>query len=61
MKKETMSAIKDLILNNDGDFFTSGLKNAENSLAQTKKDFTILTIITAVICIISFAIRVFAF
>ena len=61
MKKETMSAIKDLILNNDGDFFTSGLEGAKKSLSQTKADFTSATIILSLICIISFAIRAFLF
>lgn len=61
MNWQTINMIKNTILDNEGDFFTSGLKNAENSLFETKRDFTKITMFLSIICIITFAIRAFMF
>ena len=61
MKKESMLLIKDLILANNGDFFTSGESGAIESLRRTKKDFKIATIGLSAICVLTFIIRALVF
>lgn len=61
MKKGTLLDIAQTIVDNDGEFFTSGIENAKRNLEETRKDFKLLTIIISLICIASFLIRVLLF
>lgn len=48
-------------LDNQGDFFTSGLRNAINNYFETKRLFTILSLIIGAICLGALFIRTIIF
>lgn len=57
-----MSFLNDLVnvvINNEGDFFTSGLRTAINNYNVTKKLFTGLTFVILGVAILSLFIRSF--
>lgn len=48
-------------LENQGDFFTSGLNNAINSYYETKRLFTILSFIIGAVCLGALFVRAIIF
>ena len=57
-----MSFLNDLVnvvINNEGDFFTSGLRTAINNYNETKKLFTGLTFVILGVAVLSLFIRSF--
>ena len=55
--REILSAV----LENEGDFFTSGLMNVIDGYYETKRDFTKLTLIIGVVCLVALFIRALLF
>ena len=49
--------ILSVVLENEGGFFTSGLRSVIDDYYETKRDFTILTLIIGVVCLVALFIR----
>ena len=49
------------VLDNQGDFFTSGLRNAINNYYETKRMYSVLSVIIGVICLGALFIRALIF